>query len=279
VERRRTADFLCDVKLLGWSDRSGQLQSISQPVSQVNNAVTKSAHCIRYVSLCITVDVQVQIFANCHSGNGLHHSPPHLQVETHDDVSVCSYTMPSVRAGRISCKMDNFSGLVSRDVVVDIRDGGLPYLNHRSFTVVVLKFTLRHLKRRCRDSFHKHTVKTFCSQSTNSLSKRFYDNVLYNSLFTSLVMCRCRDTLVVTLANYFTGIFAGFVVFSFLGFMAGTMNASVDEVVDSGKLSSPYLTPVLILITPQCTGAQPRQSPPAPTVVAPMSTHKDNIMN
>jgi len=84
---------------------------------------------------------------------------------------------------------------------------------------------------------------------------------------------------VVTLANYFTGIFAGFVVFSFLGFMAGTMNASVDEVVDSGKLSSPYLTPVLILITPQCTGAQPRQSPPAPTVVAPMSTHKDNIMN
>ena len=41
--------------------------------------------------------------------------------------------------------------------------------------------------------------------------------------------------MVVTLANYFTGIFAGFVVFSFLGFMAGTMNASVDEVVDSGN--------------------------------------------
>lgn len=40
--------------------------------------------------------------------------------------------------------------------------------------------------------------------------------------------------MVVTLANYFTGIFAGFVVFSFLGFMAGTMNSSVDEVVDSG---------------------------------------------
>jgi len=43
-----------------------------------------------------------------------------------------------------------------------------------------------------------------------------------------------RDTLVVTLANYFTGIFAGFVVFGFLGFMAGSMNVSVEEVVDSG---------------------------------------------
>ncbi|ESO12936.1 hypothetical protein HELRODRAFT_159526 [Helobdella robusta] len=43
-----------------------------------------------------------------------------------------------------------------------------------------------------------------------------------------------RDAVVVTLMNYAAGIFAGLVVFSFLGFMAQTMGVSVDQVVDSG---------------------------------------------
>ncbi|ESO12934.1 hypothetical protein HELRODRAFT_188048 [Helobdella robusta] len=43
-----------------------------------------------------------------------------------------------------------------------------------------------------------------------------------------------RDTIIVTLSNWATGIFAGFVIFSFLGFMAHSMGVSVDKVVDSG---------------------------------------------
>jgi len=60
--------------------------------------------------------------------------------------------------------------------------------------------------------------------------------------------CLHRDTLVVTLANYFTGIFAGFVVFSFMGFMAGTMNASVNDVVDSGTLYSRISTSFIAIM-------------------------------
>lgn len=38
-----------------------------------------------------------------------------------------------------------------------------------------------------------------------------------------------------TLANFFTGIFAGLVIFSFLGFMAGEMGTTVDKVADEGN--------------------------------------------
>ena len=40
--------------------------------------------------------------------------------------------------------------------------------------------------------------------------------------------------VIVTLANWLTGIFAGLVIFSFLGYMAHTMGVSVEDVVDSG---------------------------------------------
>ena len=44
-----------------------------------------------------------------------------------------------------------------------------------------------------------------------------------------------RDTLIVTLGNCATSIFAGFAIFSFLGFMAQDMGTTVDKVVQSGK--------------------------------------------
>ncbi|KAK2163610.1 hypothetical protein LSH36_76g00075 [Paralvinella palmiformis] len=43
-----------------------------------------------------------------------------------------------------------------------------------------------------------------------------------------------RDTLIVTLSNCGTSVFAGFVIFSFMGFMAGELNTRVADVVDSG---------------------------------------------
>ena len=38
----------------------------------------------------------------------------------------------------------------------------------------------------------------------------------------------------VTLVNFFTGIFAGFAVFGFLGYLAWKLDTTVDGVVDSG---------------------------------------------
>jgi len=50
-----------------------------------------------------------------------------------------------------------------------------------------------------------------------------------------------RDTIIVTLTNFGTGIFAGMVIFSFLGFMAGTMETTVDKVVDEGNILFPLI--------------------------------------
>ncbi|KAI0231282.1 Sodium- and chloride-dependent glycine transporter 2 [Lamellibrachia satsuma] len=50
---------------------------------------------------------------------------------------------------------------------------------------------------------------------------RFHNNVL-------------RDTIIVSMGNCLTSVFAGVVIFSFIGFMAGEMNAEVENVVDKG---------------------------------------------
>ena len=41
--------------------------------------------------------------------------------------------------------------------------------------------------------------------------------------------------MIVSLGNCLTSFFAGFVVFSFLGFLAKQQGVGVDDVVDSGK--------------------------------------------
>ncbi|XP_064631978.1 sodium- and chloride-dependent glycine transporter 1-like [Lineus longissimus] len=51
---------------------------------------------------------------------------------------------------------------------------------------------------------------------------RFHNNVL-------------RDSLIVTVGNCTTSIFAGFVIFSYLGYMANKLGTTVDKVVDSGS--------------------------------------------
>ena len=40
-----------------------------------------------------------------------------------------------------------------------------------------------------------------------------------------------------TLVNFFTGIFAGFAVFGFLGYLAWTIDTPIADVVESGILS------------------------------------------
>lgn len=42
------------------------------------------------------------------------------------------------------------------------------------------------------------------------------------------------DTIVVGVVNAGTSLFAGFVIFSVLGYMAFLLNSEVDEVVDQG---------------------------------------------
>ena len=43
-----------------------------------------------------------------------------------------------------------------------------------------------------------------------------------------------RDTVIVCIGDFFTCIFAGFVIFSYLGFMAGKQSTTVDKVAQSG---------------------------------------------
>ena len=45
----------------------------------------------------------------------------------------------------------------------------------------------------------------------------------------------CRDTLIVCFGNCCTSVFAGFAIFSVLGFMAHELGVPVSEVVSSGS--------------------------------------------
>ena len=54
----------------------------------------------------------------------------------------------------------------------------------------------------------------------------------------------CRDALIVSLGNCLTSFFAGFVIFSFLGYLASELDVEVDEVVQSGT----YVTSVHICV-------------------------------
>ena len=42
--------------------------------------------------------------------------------------------------------------------------------------------------------------------------------------------------MIVCLGDFFTCIFAGFVIFSYLGFMAGKQSTTVDKVAQDGKV-------------------------------------------
>lgn len=48
---------------------------------------------------------------------------------------------------------------------------------------------------------------------------------------------KSRDSLIVSFSNCLTSFFAGFVIFSYLGFLATEYNQPVEDVVDSGKIT------------------------------------------
>ena len=51
-----------------------------------------------------------------------------------------------------------------------------------------------------------------------------------------VLMCCCRDAIIVPLMNCGTSVFAGLVIFSVLGFMAHETGAKIEDVVTQGQL-------------------------------------------
>lgn len=61
----------------------------------------------------------------------------------------------------------------------------------------------------------------------------------------------CRDTLIVTCTNSATSIFAGFVIFSVIGFMANELQVNIEAVADQGGAHWGFITvalPALLLM-------------------------------
>ncbi len=61
-----------------------------------------------------------------------------------------------------------------------------------------------------------------------------WDPTLESFTNNGFVVVFFRDTLIVSIGNCSTSIFAGFVIFSFLGFMAHEMETTVEKVAASG---------------------------------------------
>ena len=58
-----------------------------------------------------------------------------------------------------------------------------------------------------------------------------YENNLHNAQCSNY-----RDTLIVTIGNCLTSFFAGFAIFSVLGYLAAILKKDVGDVAQSGKL-------------------------------------------
>ena len=61
------------------------------------------------------------------------------------------------------------------------------------------------------------------------------------------VFLNCRDCMFIAGVNSFTSLFAGFVIFSVLGFMAHQQGVSVDAVAESGKPEFQYHGKIVLL--------------------------------
>ena len=54
-------------------------------------------------------------------------------------------------------------------------------------------------------------------------------------MFNKLLLLSCRDAIVINCVSFFTSLYAGFAVFSIIGFMANEAGVEISEVIKSGK--------------------------------------------
>lgn len=73
---------------------------------------------------------------------------------------------------------------------------------------------------------------------------------IYIVIFICPILLCFSDALIVSIINCGTSFFAGFVIFSVMGFMAFTLNTSVDKVAASGKYLDPFLNHTYLLYIP-----------------------------
>ena len=51
----------------------------------------------------------------------------------------------------------------------------------------------------------------------------------------------CRDAIMINIVSFFTSLYAGFAVFSIIGFMANEAGIDVEKVIDSGNNNSVFV--------------------------------------